>query len=98
MNEKKWWSLAGVIVGVFMWLYFLEFREEYADMFLRQKITVYALQVMGLFYGVREILLNENWVPYKSLSDATPTNAEVKNKIKNFIKTFYWEVIRWKTY
>jgi len=97
MREKKWWSLIGVIVGIFMWVYFLEFREEYADMLLRQKITFWALQVMGMFYGIREIITNEDWLPFRGLSDATPTNAEVKEDIKNFIKTFRREVFRWKS-
>jgi len=60
---KKWIELSIAIAAVLTWIGFWEFHPAYADISLRQRITFYAIQAMGLFYGRKKIFTfkGEGW-------------------------------------
>jgi len=65
---KKWVYGILSVIGVLVWVGFLEFHEAYIDVPLRSRISIYAIHMVGLFYGMREILTRDDWEPYHGLS------------------------------
>jgi hypothetical protein len=74
---KKWIELSIAVLGVLVWVGFLEFHESYIDVPLRSRISIYSIHLAGLFYGMREILSREDWEPYQGLDAIFPDNEKL---------------------
>ena len=74
---KKWVYGSLSVIGVLVWIGFLEFHQAYVDVPLRERITIYSIHLFGLFYGIREILIRDDWEPYQGLDAIFPDNEKL---------------------
>jgi len=88
MTAKKWVYGSLSIIGVLVWIGFLEFHPAYVDVPLRERITIYSIHLVGLFYGLRGIKTQEDWKPCQgiSLSHVFPDNKTLLASLKRFFK------------